>query len=612
MSPKPQTGPVTLDFEALFGALPTAYLVMSPDLVIAEANDAYLALVGRTREEILGRPVFEAFPPPADALDADGRNPVQLSFERARDTGTVDPMPLAKYDITDPATGTTVERWWSLISAPVLDADGATVLVLQRTEDVTDYVRERREQAARHDADEAWRARAEAVEADLFARAQELAAAQDARDVASRRLASLGEVALQLTAAGTVEDLERIVVGRGLQVLGADAGAIVSSHDDGGWRSTLNPALGARAQVTYGALPYDSPLPGPHVARTGQRVLLPTVASGLAFDEAVGASESSMADVYRDTGRLGWAFLPLLGREECLGALAVSWVEEHPLRPDEVELLDGFAAQCAQALQRIRATEAERRSATAARRMSEALQRSLLTQPPLPGPLEVAVRYQPAAQEAQVGGDWHDAFRTAAGSTLLVVGDVTGHDRAAAATMGQVRSLLRGAAYDSDDSPGVLLSRLDAALAGLQVGSLATAVLARVEDGSEAPVPGGAAAPHRLRWSNAGHLPPLLRRPDGEVDVLDGEPDLLLGLDPWTPRGERVADLLVGSTVLLYTDGLVERRTASLDEGVAGLAKVFAVEGWRTPEVLCDLLLATVGPEAEDDVALLVLRVGAS
>ncbi len=586
---------MTPDYRALFDALPTAFLVMTPDLVIVEANAAYLLLLGRTREDLIGRPVFEAFPPAPDHLDEEGRNPLRVSFERARDTGRADPMPLFVYDVADPVTGELVRRSWSLISAPVLADDGTTVLVLQRVEDVTEYIRER-EQLPRADED-GWRRRAEAVQADLYLRLQELRAAQDAREVASRRLARLGEVALALTAAQTVEDLERIVIGRGLSVLGADGGAVISESESGGWRVTVSASLGEHVQLTYGDLPYDSPQPGVVPARTGRRLLMPTRAAGLAVSEL-------MAQVHADTGRSAWAALPLTVQGETVGSLAVAWTEERVFHPDEVELLETFAAQCAQALQRIRATAAERRSALAARRMSEALQRSLLTQPSIAGPLEVAVRYQPAAQEAQVGGDWYDAFTTVAGATLLVVGDVSGHDRTAAAAMGQVRNLLRGTAYDSDDSPGVLLTRLDAALAGLQVDSLATAVIARVERSAAE----GSRGVRQLRWSNAGHPPPMLRLPDGEVVVLGGEHDLMLGVDPGASRGERLVELPPGSTLLLYTDGLVERRAASLSEGIAGLAKTFGVEGWRDPEVLSDLLLATVGPEAEDDVALLALR----
>ena len=131
-----------VDFAAVFGALPTPYLVMSPDLVIIEANDAYLATTGRTRAELVGRPVFEAFPGNPSETQADGGvSKIEASFARARDTLQPDTMPLQEYDIPD-GTGGFSKRFWSLISTPVLDDAGRCAYVLQRAEDITDFVRE--------------------------------------------------------------------------------------------------------------------------------------------------------------------------------------------------------------------------------------------------------------------------------------------------------------------------------------------------------------------------------------------------------------------------------------------------------------------------------------
>ena len=94
-----------LDFARIFAGIPTPYLVMTPDLVIADANEAYLANVGRTREDLVGRPVFEAFPPEPDSLDDHGTPRIQVSFERAIATCRPDTMPLQRFDIPDPATG---------------------------------------------------------------------------------------------------------------------------------------------------------------------------------------------------------------------------------------------------------------------------------------------------------------------------------------------------------------------------------------------------------------------------------------------------------------------------------------------------------------------------
>jgi sigma-B regulation protein RsbU (phosphoserine phosphatase) len=171
--------------------------------------------------------------------------------------------------------------------------------------------------------------------------------------------------------------------------------------------------------------------------------------------------------------------------------------------------------------------------------------------------------------------------------------------------MGQVRNVLRGLAFDSEDGPADLLRRLDEALHGLELDTLATAVLARVEQ----PADYAADGRRRLRWTNAGHLPPLLREPDGTVRRLEHRPDLLLGLVRGTERAEHTVDLAPGSTLLLYTDGLVERRDLGLDESIDALMDSFSKMGNRKPDEICDAILDAMGAEAgDDDVAMLVLR----
>jgi serine phosphatase RsbU (regulator of sigma subunit)/PAS domain-containing protein len=240
------------------------------------------------------------------------------------------------------------------------------------------------------------------------------------------------------------------------------------------------------------------------------------------------------------------------------------------------------------------------------RRMAEELQRSLLTAPPEPDHLQIVVRYEPAAHQAQVGGDWYDAFLQPDGATVLVIGDVVGHDTAAAAAMGQLRGLLRGIAYTSEQGPSAVLTRLDAAMQGLQVATTATAAVARLEQEPAERERGVT----RLRWSSAGHPPPMVVSADGSVEVLAGaRADLMLGIDPATPRAEAQVVLERGTTLLLYTDGLVERRGQSLDEGIEVLRATLAEVGSRSLDELCDTVLSRLLPdEPEDDVALVAVR----
>jgi serine phosphatase RsbU (regulator of sigma subunit) len=266
--------------------------------------------------------------------------------------------------------------------------------------------------------------------------------------------------------------------------------------------------------------------------------------------------------------------------------------------------MTAFAAQCAQALDRIQTRQAEQAAHRRVRRLSETLQRSLLTDPPQPDHLQIAVRYLPAAKQAQIGGDWYDAFVLVDGSTTLVVGDVAGHDRNAAAAMAQVRNVLRGVAHTLREPPAAVLASLDRAMRDLQVGSLATAVLARIEQTA----PDAERGVRVLRWSNAGHPPPLLLDVDGAATLLTTEPDLLLGLDPSTPRADHEHPVRPGATVLLFTDGLVERRGACLDEGLEWLRATAASHADLPLEQLCDALLAELLGGLEDDVALLAIR----
>ena len=269
-------------------------------------------------------------------------------------------------------------------------------------------------------------------------------------------------------------------------------------------------------------------------------------------------------------------------------------------------MLEAFAAQCSQAVNRVARRETERRQARATRSLVESLQRSFLTDPPQTEHLEIAVRYRPAAREVQIGGDWYDAFLSPTGDTTLVVGDVTGHDWTAAAVAGQLRNMLRGIASALDSRrPEQVLSALDRALSETGIATLATAIIARVE---EPP----AWSPDRgrvLRWSNAGHLPPLLIAPDGTGSLLERPANLLLGVDPDAPRQRHSIVLEPGATVVLYTDGLVERRDAALDDGLDRLLATAPGLAGRPVDELCDAILGRMDPDLTDDIALLALRV---
>ncbi|WBB72408.1 SpoIIE family protein phosphatase [Micromonospora sp. WMMD1128] len=234
------------------------------------------------------------------------------------------------------------------------------------------------------------------------------------------------------------------------------------------------------------------------------------------------------------------------------------------------------------------------------RHVAEVLQHSMLpVLPTVPG-IELAARYLPAADRVEVGGDWYDAFVQPDGELVAAIGDVAGHDIEAAATMGQLRNLVRGNAYGRDDPVEDLVANLDRAIGGLRVPTVATAVLARVRPADDG---------LRVRWCNAGHPPPLLIRADGTVSAAEGRGPLL-GLARPPRRTGRTVTLAPGDTLLLHTDGLIERRDQPIDEGQAELVERLAADGPQVPlAALCDRLLAAAD-RREDDVAVLALRAG--
>jgi hypothetical protein len=235
---------------------------------------------------------------------------------------------------------------------------------------------------------------------------------------------------------------------------------------------------------------------------------------------------------------------------------------------------------------------------------SVALQHALLTAPPdIPG-FDLVTRYLPASGEAEVGGDWYDAFAQPGGGVALVIGDVVGHDIHAAAAMGQLRGVIRTVANAMPGTPAAVLSRADRTADGLQVAVIASAVLAQIEAESS-----GADGGRIMLWSNAGHPPPLLITSDGETRLLEQPSDPLLGVIIDVERHDYSIELHPGDTLLLYTDGLIEDPAESIDDGLARLVSALTGGQRMSLDALCDAVLARHGAARRDDIALLALRV---
>lgn len=293
--------------------------------------------------------------------------------------------------------------------------------------------------------------------------------------------------------------------------------------------------------------------------------------------------------------------VPLRGRERTVGSLTILRDRPREFSPEARTTAQDVADRVGLALDNVRLF-------TEQRQLAEVLQRSMLAAPFQPGNAEVAVRYIPATEVARVGGDWYDAFLQPSGATVLVIGDVVGHDTEAAAAMGQLRALLRGVAVYSDGGPAEVLRGLDAAIDQLEIGTYATAGIARFEQTPPEALRGIT----RMRWAGAGHLPPVVVHPDGRLVTLPSPTGaLLLGVNGTAVREETVTVLEDGVTVLLFTDGLVERRGSDLDADLARLHAVVAEVAHLPLQELCDELVERlVHGRPEDDVALVALRLG--
>ncbi|MBC3762758.1 SpoIIE family protein phosphatase [Quadrisphaera oryzae] len=528
-------------------AVAPSWVRLDPQDRVTGMNRPAEALIGVPREQVLGRSLWDFFPHSRD-------HDFGPAYAEARRTGS----PLAFE-----AWGTTVQRWLSVHVVP--EGDVLHVHLI----DVT----ERR------------RAQEELVRTvrrlELLGAVSELLAHGSDQGIAVGELAHL--VVPELADWCTVTLVQ---TGRLRRTLGF-------AHRD----PELDPVLERYASYQAATMSREAAIAV--CLRTGREVFVPALPP---LQDWVGDDDArALLEVLAPASVL---VVPLSAAGRTLGAMALVRTDPAAVRTDaELDTAREVARRAGLALDnaRLYGEQAE---------LSSALQRSLLTAPPSPPGVELAVRYVSAAVEARIGGDWYDAFRQRDGSTVLVIGDVIGHDSRAAAAMGQVRGLVRGIAHATGHRPARVLTCVDEAVEGLELATSATAVVARLD-----PRPGcdgvPADAPRRLVWSNAGHPPPLLRRPDGTAVVLeDADTDLLLGIDPATTRRERTTELPLGSTVLLFTDGLVERRGTSLDVGLEELRAALEAEGHLPLEELCDAVLARVLPaEPEDDVALLALRV---
>ncbi|MFF9024818.1 SpoIIE family protein phosphatase [Streptomyces eurythermus] len=339
-------------------------------------------------------------------------------------------------------------------------------------------------------------------------------------------------------------------------------------------------------------IPQESPMPLSRALRGAASTLAGPQTYRRQPDSGIAVEQRRL---FEATGIRSAAIVPIRSTRRVLGALTLGRAEAPgDFAPADLPLIEDIARRAGLALDNAHLYQRQRK-------VAETMQNHLLPQMPRVPGLQMTVRYLPAPDASHVGGDWYDAFSLSDGTTALAVGDVVGHDLEAAAGMAQLRNMLRAYAWALREPPSGIVDRLDEALQHITDVTMATMVFARIQEAGQ--------GHWRLSWSNAGHPPPLLVSHDGLAEYLTDGHGLLLGTGVRVPRTDGTALLPPGSTLLLYTDGLIEQPGQSLDEGLSRLRRHAAALVRRPLTSFSDQLLHRVRPAAnDDDVALLALR----
>jgi anti-anti-sigma factor len=421
--------------------------------------------------------------------------------------------------------------------------------------------------------------------ARLAAQALERARLYQRQQLTHDRLNRLQATTAALARALTPQEVAATAASQGAEALGASS-AWVALLDADAQTLELAHAAGHEpaTRKRFASLPLDAELPLAQAARTVQPVWLESP------DEIFGGYPR-----FREVRPQAQAaaLLPLSNEGGALGAIGLLFDYPRTFGPHDRDYLLALTRLCGQALGRARRYQTEHD-------LASTLQQALLP-PALPrgDGLELAVRYLPAADGVAAGGDFYDALELPGGQLGIAVGDIVGHGPAAAAAMGQLRSALRAYALEGS-APARVLQLLSRYADGVTGARGATLVYAIVDPGA-----------HTVRFASAGHPPPLLVSGDGATRFLDGARGVPLDRSLGHVYEEASVSVDEHATLVLYSDGAIERREEPLDAGMARLAAAASAAVRLDPEALCSALLDALFAGASrrrDDVALLVAR----
>ncbi|MCK7622634.1 SpoIIE family protein phosphatase [Streptomyces sp. RS10V-4] len=403
----------------------------------------------------------------------------------------------------------------------------------------------------------------------------------EAMPVRAAQMYHVLHLAAALTEAVGVQDVTDLFAEQIVPAFGAQ-GMLMYAAEAGRLRTIGQRGYPARAVEAYEGVPLTAAnSPTVRALATGEP----------SFFTSAEETERHFPGLARLTGMAARAVLPLIVSGRPVGCCVLAYRHPRTFTPEERQVLTSLAGLMAQALDRAFLYDTKQQ-------LAHDLQAGLLPHrlPPVPG-LAVAARYLPSTRGMDIGGDFYDLIRLDEHQVAAVIGDVQGHNAAAAALMGQARTAVHAYA-SAGAAPGEVLARTNRLLADLGPDLFTSCLYVHLDLRSQLAC-----------LASAGHPPPVLRHPGGRTEVLRTPPGLLLGIAPDTRYAATTVVLPPGALLALYTDGLVERPGTDLDEGVAALAADLAGIPCADPGALADAVLSRRGTQAErlDDVALLLL-----
>ena len=554
-----------LGIDWFLDAILSPLALVDRDMRLVAVNAAYCAAGGKARSELVGVVLFDAFPENPGANEDSGPVALRRSLERVFVAGESELMPLHRYDVQDITGGSFVERFWSITTSPVRRIAGGHVdYAFVHAEEVTSFLDERlRREADGQDARSAGQS----------------GAIDTVFTVTLRRLHQLNELAAALLRSNSSAEVAHAFVQYGLVLLGATAGSFVMLDGD---RFVLVESRNVSRAVLDGWQEFT--------VSPGQDPFSDAIVAG---EPLFFASPAQLRETYpRLEDRASWpdhqawAVLPLIESQKPIGAIGVIFDHPNPFTSPVRFALKTIGNLVTQAASRALLSVEQEQAI-------QSVNDILTARVDVIDGVHVETLYRPATQLTSAGGDWYDVIKFDAGM-MFVIGDVANHGARASGEMARARATVQAYANAGYD-PAAIATSASATLDHFS-NTFTTAVIGWYDEKRR-----------MLQWCNAGHPYPLLLTARGSAEYLAQTHGPPLGVGTAYAMSQR--QLNAGDTIVLYTDGLIERRGEVIDEGLDRLrraAETIVPASNTTADQLYRLLVPSM--LHNDDIAILVLR----